>query len=165
MYAYLHPSCLCQKHPFTNIAVLYFFRYMSGCPGTVLEFNPYLYPLANNSFLRYTSGLVFLECIAAIFLLRSLGLFISIIIFFFLRKISAFLLLRLRTFSLNRATVAGLMYMSHESPTAIPTEIYIIIPLTFPFYRLSRLSISKMICSFPCFCPYEIITREIREIF
>ena len=51
------------------------------------------------------------------------------------------------------------------SNTIIQTGIYIIIPLTFPFYRLSRLSISKMICSFPCFCPYEIITREIREIF
>ena len=49
--------------------------------------------------------------------------------------------------------------------TVIQTEIYIIIPLTFPFYRLSRLFISEMICSFPYFCPYEIITREIREIF
>ncbi len=30
---------------------------------------------------------------------------------------------------------------------------------------LSRLSISEMICSFPYFYPYEIITREIREFF
>ena len=29
----------------------------------------------------------------------------------------------------------------------------------------TRMSISEMICSFPYFCPYEIITREIREIF
>ena len=33
------------------------------------------------------------------------------------------------------------------------------------FYGLSSPLNSEMICIFPYFCPYEIITREIREIF
>ena len=31
---YLHPSCPCQKHPFTKITVRYLRITMSGCPGS-----------------------------------------------------------------------------------------------------------------------------------
>src|SRR5208283_3588501 len=33
VYAYLHPLCLCQKQPFTKIAVPYFGMTISGLPG------------------------------------------------------------------------------------------------------------------------------------
>ena len=35
---YLHPSCPCQKHPFTNITVLYFGNTTSGLPGSFCHF-------------------------------------------------------------------------------------------------------------------------------
>ena len=54
----LHPSCPCQKHPLTNIAVLYLRITMSGLPGTFFTFNLYLYPCAQSHSRTSISGFV-----------------------------------------------------------------------------------------------------------
>lgn len=57
---YLHPSCPCQKQPFTKITVLYFGSTTSGFPGSFASFFRYQKPCENRYFLTISSGLVFL---------------------------------------------------------------------------------------------------------
>ena len=63
-------SCPCQKQPFTNMQVRYLRSTMSGCPGRRGWFIRYLKPCANKYLRTIISGLVFLERIADIILLR-----------------------------------------------------------------------------------------------
>ena len=63
-----HPSCPCQKHPFTKIQVRYFRNTKSGCPGKRGELSRYRNPILHSPFRTIISGLVSLEWIAAIFL-------------------------------------------------------------------------------------------------
>lgn len=66
---YLHPSCLCQKQPWTKITVLYFGRTISGFPGRAVTFFRYLNPLRNKYFRTLTSIEVFVLRMRDIFLL------------------------------------------------------------------------------------------------
>lgn len=61
MLDFLQFSCPCQKHPFTNMAVLNLGRTISGCPYRFFTLILYLNPSLNNSFLTFISGLVLLE--------------------------------------------------------------------------------------------------------
>lgn len=67
---YLHPSCPCQKHPFTKMHVWYLRNTMSGCPGSLGLFTLYLNPLLHKYFRTTISGFVSLLLTAAIFLCR-----------------------------------------------------------------------------------------------
>ena len=65
-----HPSCPCQKHPFTKIQVRYFRNTKSGCPGNRGELSLYRNPLLQSPFRTIISGFVSFPRIAAIFLCR-----------------------------------------------------------------------------------------------
>jgi hypothetical protein len=67
--AYLQPSCLCQKQPWTKITVLYFGRTISGFPGRAVTFFRYLNPQRNKYFRTLTSIEVFVLRMRDIFLL------------------------------------------------------------------------------------------------
>lgn len=67
---YLHSQCLCQKHPFTKMTVLYLARTISGLIFRIFEFRRYLKPWEWINFLNSISGLVFFERIPAIILER-----------------------------------------------------------------------------------------------
>ena len=67
---YLHPSCPCQKHPFTKMQVRYLRNTMSGCPGSLGLFTLYLNPLLHKYFRTTISGFVSLLLTDAIFLCR-----------------------------------------------------------------------------------------------
>ena len=56
--AFLQFSCPCQKHPLTNIIVLYFGKTISGFPGKSFTFFLNLNPLENKYFLTKISVLV-----------------------------------------------------------------------------------------------------------
>ena len=76
-----HPSCPCQKHPFTKIQVRYFFITKSGCPGNLGELSLYLNPLLHNPFRTIISGFVSLDRIEDIFLwiLSGVSFFIQFV--------------------------------------------------------------------------------------
>ena len=67
---YLHPSCPCQKQPFTKMHVWYLRNTMSGCPGSLGLFTLYLNPLLHKYFRTTISGFVSLLLTAAIYLWR-----------------------------------------------------------------------------------------------
>lgn len=50
--------CPCQKHPFTNIIILYLGKTISGLPGNVLTLIRYLNPFENKNLRTKISGLV-----------------------------------------------------------------------------------------------------------
>jgi hypothetical protein len=54
-----HPSCRCQKHPFTKIAEFHFVRTRSGFPGRSFRCRRNLKPARKSIFLSKTSGFVF----------------------------------------------------------------------------------------------------------
>lgn len=58
---FLHPSCPCQKHPCTNIMVLYLANTISGLPGKSFLCNLYLTPLPNKYLRTINSGFVFFD--------------------------------------------------------------------------------------------------------
>jgi len=68
--ACLHPLCLCQKQPCTNITVLYFGRTISGLPGRSLQFILNRNPMRCRRLRTISSGFVFAERIRDIFQLR-----------------------------------------------------------------------------------------------
>ena len=76
----LPQSCLCQKHPLTNITALYFFSTISGHPGSFLTFFLYLNPFENRYFRTISSGFVFLLLICDIFMLRISFVWLSAIL-------------------------------------------------------------------------------------
>lgn len=55
-----HPSCRCQKHPWTSTTVLCLGRTMSGRPGRSGAWSRNLYPIACNKRRTTISGFVFL---------------------------------------------------------------------------------------------------------
>ena len=74
----LHPSCPCQKHPFTKITVRYLRITMSGCPGSRGWFSRYLNPWAKRYLRTTSSGFVPLLCMDAIQRLRCSFVILSI---------------------------------------------------------------------------------------
>ena len=73
-----HPSCPCQKHPFTKIQVRYFRNTKSGCPGKRGELSRYRNPILHSPFRTIISGFVSFPRIAAIVLCRCSGDSLSI---------------------------------------------------------------------------------------
>ncbi len=66
----LHPGCWCQKHPCTNIIILYFGKTISGFPGSFLTFRRKRNPARCSIDLTTSSGFVSRLLIRDIFLLR-----------------------------------------------------------------------------------------------
>ena len=102
----LTSRCLCQKQPWTKIAVLYFASHASGCPGILFAFFRYRYPLSNSLFLNHISGFVSLLRIFDMLRLRASGDLISAI-----RQSLPFLLRSLQTFQESRCGHAFLSDM------------------------------------------------------
>lgn len=67
----LPQSCLCQKHPLTNITVLYLESTISGHPGSLRTFLRYRSPLEKRYLRTVSSGLELVLLIWDIFLLRT----------------------------------------------------------------------------------------------
>ena len=87
---YLHPSCPCQKHPFTKMHVLYFLSTMSGFPGNLVWLSLYLKPRPHRNFRTSISGFVSFPFIEAMHLCRCSGVSLSIVelgvVLFFRRR-------------------------------------------------------------------------------
>ena len=66
-----HPSCRCQKQPWTKITFLRPGKQMSGVPGRVRRCSRKRYPRRWRSCLTVSSGKVFAEPMRAMFALRS----------------------------------------------------------------------------------------------
>lgn len=75
--ARLHPSCPCQKQPWTKITALYFGSTISGLPGSCFLWSRKRYPILCRRERTTFSGLVFLPLIRAIVRLRCSGLIVS----------------------------------------------------------------------------------------
>ncbi len=58
--AFLHPPCICQKQPWTKMAIRLDGRTMSGAPGKSLRCSRNRYPDAKSNLRMATSGRVFL---------------------------------------------------------------------------------------------------------
>lgn len=78
VYAYLHPSCRCQKQPCTKMTVLYFGSTMSGLPARVLLWVLNRKPARCNRERNAISGLVSFPLIRDMFQLRFSGVRVSI---------------------------------------------------------------------------------------
>ena len=74
-----HPSCPCQKHPFTKMHVLYFLSTMSGFPGNLGWLSLYLKPRLHRNFRTSISGFVFFPFIEAMHLCLCSGVSLSIL--------------------------------------------------------------------------------------
>ena len=71
--------CPCQKHPLTNIAVLYGRSTISGFPGTLFTFSRYLYPCPHSHRRTFSSGFVPEPLICDMHLCRCSGVIVSVI--------------------------------------------------------------------------------------
>jgi len=79
VYAYLHPSCRCQKHPCTKMTVLYFGNTMSGLPANLLLCVLNRKPARCSRERSASSGLVSLPLIRDMFQLRCSGVSLSMV--------------------------------------------------------------------------------------
>ena len=75
-----HPSCPCQKHPFTKMHVLYFLSTMSGFPGNLGWLSLYLKPRLHKNLRTSISGFVSFPFIEAMHLCLCSGVSLSIVV-------------------------------------------------------------------------------------
>ncbi len=72
------PGCRCQKQPWTNIAVRYLGRTISGLPGRSLRCNRNRYPIACNNERTKSSGFVSFDLTRDMISLRFFGVKTSV---------------------------------------------------------------------------------------
>lgn len=79
----LGQSCLCQKHPFTKMTVLYLGSTISGQPGSFFTFLRYRNPFEKRYLRTISSGFEFVLRMRDIFMLRTSLLWLSATLFTF----------------------------------------------------------------------------------